>query len=163
MPLTGIVTAGLMTAYVIDRGTDGTAGPFFISHPNAETPITRVLKSEISLKSERQFRARVADFMGRSLPEINEFQVWNFLRHFALNETGNMHGGAGFWQDAIPTLVEYNQLMTPGYFAFMRSFFTRPPRAESVAPSHWSGANQERLSRDQENHIAAPVSSTDRF
>jgi hypothetical protein len=126
MRLAGTLIAGLMTAYVLDRGTADTAGPFFIPHPNAETPITRILKDEISLKSERKFRGRVADFIGRSLPEVSDFQVWVFLRHFALSETGNMHYGAGFWQDAIPTLVEYSPQMTAGYFAFMRRFFTRP-------------------------------------
>jgi hypothetical protein len=45
-----------------------------------------------------------------------------------------MHDGAGLWQDAIPTLFEYNSLMTPGYFAFTRRFFTRP---QDIQTRNW--------------------------
>jgi hypothetical protein len=42
----------------------------------------------------------------------------------AMFNTGNDHGYAGLWQESIPTLFEYNPLITPPYFAFMRTFFT---------------------------------------
>jgi hypothetical protein len=41
-------------------------------------------------------------------------------------DTGNSHDAAGLWQDSVPTLLEYNPLMTPPYFVFMRTFFTEP-------------------------------------
>jgi hypothetical protein len=124
--LTGLAIAGLMVMLVLHRGTTDTAGPFFLSYPQAETPITSILKREISLKFDRQFRGRVADFIGGSLPDSNDFQIWHYLRYFSLYETGNTHGAVGLWQDAIPTLTEYNQLITPAYFVFMRHFFTHP-------------------------------------
>jgi hypothetical protein len=120
----GFSIAAVATAFVLSRGTTGTAGPGYIPIVQAETAITKILKDEISLKSERQFRGRVADFVGRSLPENNNFNIWNFLRFFALRSTGNMHVGPGLWQDAIPTLTEYSPHMTPAYFAFIRRFFT---------------------------------------
>lgn len=124
--LAGVAIAGLMVLLVLHCGTTGTAGPLFVSYPQAETPITSLLKKEISLKFDRRFRGRVADFIGHSLPDSNDFQIWHYLRYFALYETGNTHGAIGLWQDAIPTLTEYSQLITPAYFAFVRRFFTRP-------------------------------------
>ncbi len=120
----GIAFAGLASGYVLDRGTTGSAGPYIIPYPQAETAIGRILKDEISLKSERRFRGRVADFFGRSVPEVTDFQVWNMLRHFALQQEGSMYHGASFWQDAVPILAEYNPLMTPAHFVFMRRFFS---------------------------------------
>jgi hypothetical protein len=134
IPITGAVFAGLAAGYVVAHGSVGSAGPYVIPYPQAETVITKILKDEISLKSERRFRGRVADFFGRSLAGINDYQIWNQLRHFALHDTGNMHDGAGLWQDAIPTLFEYNPLMTPGYFVFTRRFFTRP---QDIQTRNW--------------------------
>jgi hypothetical protein len=45
------------------------------------------------------------------------------LRDFA---TGNLHEGSGLWQDDVPTLMEYDTLITPAYFAFVRAFLTDP-------------------------------------
>jgi hypothetical protein len=115
-----------MVVLILHQGNANTPGPFFVPYPQSETPITKILKQEISLKTDRRFRGRAADFIGRSLPESNDFQIWHYLRYFAEYQTGNTHGAIGLWQDAIPTLTEYSPQMTPAYFAFMRRFFTRP-------------------------------------
>jgi hypothetical protein len=52
--------------------------------------------------------------------------LWGIPRFLATAATGNSHDAAGLWQDAIPTLLEYNPLITPPYFAFTRRFFTEP-------------------------------------
>ena len=124
--LVGFVIAGLMVILILHQGNANTPGPFFVSYPQSETPITKILKEEISLRTDRRFRGRAADFIGRSLPESNDFQIWHYLRYLAEYQTGNTHGAIGLWQDAIPTLIEYSPQMTPAYFAFMRRFFTRP-------------------------------------
>jgi hypothetical protein len=130
-PLAGTAIAAIAVVYVLYRGTSGTAGPLYIPYPQGESAITKILKDEISLGSDRQFRGRVGEFIGRALPSNNNYEVWNYLRHVALVETGNTHGGAGLWQDAIPTLSEYSPQMTPAYFAFTRRFFTLPGDIQS--------------------------------
>jgi hypothetical protein len=77
MPITGVVFAGLAAGYVVVHGSVGSAGAYVIPYPQAETVITKLLKDEISLKSERRFRGHVADFFGRSLDDINDYQIWN--------------------------------------------------------------------------------------
>jgi len=93
-------------------------------YPGSQTEITRFLKSEIGLVPGQPFRGRSATMLGFILPkERSAEKIWQ-LSYFPLFATGNYHDGPGLWQDDIPTLVEYNPLMTPAYFAVMRRFFT---------------------------------------
>ena len=103
--------------------------PYYVPYPQAESPITKILKKEISLSPGSAFRGREATFLGRMFPESESVDIsglWGIPRYLATYATGNSHDGAGLWQDSIPTLLEYNPLMTPPYFAFARSFFTEP-------------------------------------
>lgn len=99
----------------------------FSPYPQAATSITRVLKQEVAVRPGIRFSGRVATLNGRvfgSGTAVESGTLWSGL--LSLRGTGNDHSGPGLWQDSIPTLTEYNQLMTPPYFVFIRSFFTEP-------------------------------------
>jgi hypothetical protein len=105
-----------------EKGTFDLASPF----PQPKTAITQVLKSEIALRSGQPFRGRVANAIGRILPQEREWQRYSVVHWYMLFATGNVHDGPALWQDDIPTLLESNNLMTPAYFVFMRTFLTEP-------------------------------------
>jgi hypothetical protein len=98
------------------------ASPF----PQPESSITQILKQEIKLIPGQRFRGRVAVFIGLIFPEEHEYQRYGNEHYFAQFATGNLHDGAGLWQDDIPTLMEYNTLISPPNFAFLRTFLTKP-------------------------------------
>jgi len=98
------------------------ASPF----PQPETSITRILKQEIKLVPGQRFRGRVAVFMGLIFPEERRWDRYSLGHYFAQLATGNLHDGPGLWQDDIPTLMEYNTLISPPNFAFLRTFLTNP-------------------------------------
>jgi hypothetical protein len=89
------------------------ASPF----PQAETPITRILKAEARLIPGEPFRGRVASIWGRS-PAVLRRRAAGQVHYFSQLATGNLHEGPGLWQDDIPTWIEYNRLMTPARFVF---------------------------------------------
>src|SRR5262249_10391754 len=62
--------------------------------------------------------------LGFILPKEQSAGRINQVYYLALFATGNLHDGPGLWQDDIPTLMEYNELMTPAYLVVMRRFFT---------------------------------------
>jgi hypothetical protein len=91
--------------------------------PQPETSITRILKAEAGLSPGAPFRGRVATLLGR-FPEARDNGIHDILHYFIQLATGNLHDGPGLWQDDIPTLLEYNRLMSPTRFAFSRYFLT---------------------------------------
>jgi hypothetical protein len=94
--------------------------------PQPETAITRILKSEIALGPGRPFRGRVANLTGSIFPDEREWKRYSLVHFFAQLATGNLHDGPGLWQDDIPTLLEYNTLITPANFVFLRTLLTKP-------------------------------------
>jgi hypothetical protein len=95
-------------------------------YPQPASAITQILKSEIKLIPDQKFRGRVAVMVGRIFPEERNWQRYSLVRYFAQFATGNRHDGPGLWQDDVPTLMEYNTLITPAYFSFVRAFLTDP-------------------------------------
>ena len=95
-------------------------------YPQPDSAITRILKAEIKLAPDEEFRGRVAVMMGRIFPQEREWQRYSLVHYFAQVATGNLHDGPGLWQDDIPTLWEYNSLLTPAYFAFLRTLLSDP-------------------------------------
>lgn len=103
--------------------------PYFTPYPQPETPITKILKEELALAPGAPFRGREATLNGRIFPNninVDISGLSDIPNVLAYHATGNSHSTSGLWQDSVPTLVEYDPLMTPPYFAFMRSFFTEP-------------------------------------
>ena len=95
-------------------------------YPQPESAITRILKAEIKLVPGQKFRGRVAVMVGRIFPQEREWQRYSLVHYFAQIATGNLHDGPGLWQDDVPTLGEYNTLMTPAYFTFLRGLLSDP-------------------------------------
>jgi hypothetical protein len=54
------------------------------------------------------------------------WQRYSLVHYFAQLATGNLHDGPGLWQDSVPTLMEYNELVSPPHFAFLRTFLSYP-------------------------------------
>jgi hypothetical protein len=94
--------------------------------PQPESRITRLLKQEATLVAGKPFRGRVATMLGRVLPEERYWGRYALTHYIFQFGTGNLHEGPGLWQDGIPTVFEYNPLMTPAYLAFIRTFLTEP-------------------------------------
>jgi hypothetical protein len=105
-----------------EKGTFDLASPF----PQPKTAITQVLKSEIALRSGQPFRGRVANAIGRILPQERVWERYSVVHWYMLFATGNVHDGPALWQDDIPTLLESSTLITPAYFVFVRTFLTEP-------------------------------------
>lgn len=99
---------------------------FSTPFPQKESDLTLLLKSEIALSPGKPFRGRVATMAGRIFPKERYWGRFSLGHYFAQFATGNLHDGPGLWQSNIPTLLEYNQLMTPAYFTFVRTFFSEP-------------------------------------
>jgi hypothetical protein len=91
-----------------------------------ETAITRILEQEIGLIPDQAFRGRVAVMVGNILPEERMWQRYSLVHYFAQLATGNLHDGPGLWQDSVPTLMEYNELVSPAHFVFQRKFLSYP-------------------------------------
>jgi hypothetical protein len=111
------------------RAFEPTVPIYYTPHPQPTSPITAILKREIALKPGASFRGREATLTGRIFPpstKVNQAELAGVVDFLAMFATGNSHTAAGLWQDSIPTLLEYNQLMTPAYFVFCRFFFTEP-------------------------------------
>jgi hypothetical protein len=101
--------------------------PYYVPYPQGETPITKIVKEEVALSPGSTFRGRVVNMTGRMFPVSTNVDIdglWGLPRFLATHSTGNSHEAALLWQDSIPTLLEYNPLTTPPYFAFVRRFFT---------------------------------------
>ena len=122
---------GLVAVYALINGTvikqASQQSPLFKfgpPYPESQTEITRFLKSEIGLFPGQPFRGRVAAMLGFILPKEQSSGRIQQVYYFAQFATGNLHDGPGLWQDDIPTLMEYNELMAPAHFVVMRRFFT---------------------------------------
>lgn len=85
--------------------------------PPPQTAITEVLQKEIAIRTGSLFAGRVASILpGREFGDhAQQFS------DIAL-ATGNNHMSASLWLQNIPTLVEYNQLITPYYYWFVKRF-----------------------------------------
>ncbi len=94
--------------------------------PPIKTPIVEKLEKEIGLFNNNNYRGRV--FTAYKVKDVLS-QDWMkissagdvFWRHF-----GNDHHFAGLWWYNIPTLFEYNWLVSPFFFQITRDFLARP-------------------------------------
>lgn len=95
------------------------------------TPVETVLENEIGLHQNAEFRGRVANILPHKgfLDQLNYFSTFDAL-------TGNDHQSTGLWLKHIPTLHEYNQLLSPSFFFLYRSFLV--DQAEDKPFRSWS-------------------------
>ncbi len=94
---------------------------------NEETPIVHRLDEAIALHPGDSFRGSVATFMGYQGREGGTRWFDINMTDFSLQiRTGNDHRAMGLWWFGIPTLNEYNQAMTPGFYAMASRILARP-------------------------------------
>jgi hypothetical protein len=96
LPLTVAVKA--WAAGPIARAESQNNGAFWLAspYPQPESAITRILKSEIKLNLDQQFRGRVAVMVGRIFPEERMWQRYGLVHYFAQLATGNLHDGRAY-------------------------------------------------------------------
>lgn len=99
--------------------------------PPHATPVTDILEQEIALHQNAPFRGRVADI----LPHKGFIAQLTYFSALDLN-TGNDHQSTGLWLKHIPTLHEYNQLLSPGFYFLYRNFLA--DRAADKPFRSWS-------------------------
>ncbi len=99
----------------------------FPQFPRGETTIVRRLEEAIGLHPGDGFRGSVATFTGYQGRPAGVRWVELLGNDFSIcDRTGNDHRAIGLWAYGIPTLHEYNQLMTPAYYAMMSRMLARP-------------------------------------
>jgi hypothetical protein len=108
------------------------AGSFLIKP--SSTAITDILEKEIAVQQHRKFSGRVASIIiGKNwLDQLQYFASIN-------NLVGNDHQSTGLWLKHIPTLHEYNQAITPGFYRIYRRFLTD---GSDIPHRSWSSFNK---------------------
>jgi hypothetical protein len=84
------------------------------------------LEREIGLVPGGEFRGRVVTLTGRTMPQSVNWRDLQSLDEKILQRVGNDHRIVGLWYYDIPTLMEYNSLITPAFYLFTKSFFSMP-------------------------------------
>jgi hypothetical protein len=105
-----------------------TAASYF-PFPQRTTPVVDILKANIALDSASAFKGRIMT----SLPEegiVRGVEPWH--QQFAATAywaatAGNDEMSVGLWSYRIPTLFEYNQLLSPAFHALIKRALQRPP------------------------------------
>ncbi|MDE3059655.1 MAG: hypothetical protein KGJ06_01430, partial [Pseudomonadota bacterium] len=90
--------------------------------PSAGSPLTDRLERDIGIAPGRAFAGRVVSMIaGKTFDEQEQY-------FYAVDHaTGNDHFHTGLWLHDIPTLTEYNQLLTPAFFWFTEQFLQEKP------------------------------------
>jgi hypothetical protein len=92
-----------------------------------ETTIVQRLEKAVGVHPGDGFRGSVATFTGsQGLPAGVGWGALCATDGVFLERTGNDHRAIGLWAFGIPTLHEYNQLMTPAYYATVSRLLARP-------------------------------------
>jgi hypothetical protein len=99
------------------------------------TPITDILEKEIAIHEHSDFSGRVVNI----LPEKNWIEQVNYFSSMN-RDFGNDHQTTGLWLKRIPTLHEYNQLITPSFYSLYRGLLS-----ESSDPPYRSWSNFNRM------------------
>ncbi len=85
--------------------------------PAKASPLTNRLANDIAIHPNAPFAGRVVSMMAGKTFEEQEAYFFAFER-----ATGNEHMHTGLWSQNIPTLVSYNQLISPYFFWFTKQF-----------------------------------------
>ncbi len=107
-----IIPAGAIAGSFQTKSEPRVYGPA----PPTKPPMISLLVKELALSPGSAFRGRVATFIlqGRKDPAgWTDLIVSNAAR---VDRTGNDYYWSGLWPFRVPTLFEYNQLMSPAYY-----------------------------------------------
>jgi hypothetical protein len=87
--------------------------------PPASSSIIKILEKEIALHPNENFKGRVANIVPK-LDWIAQAQYFSMLNRIARND----YQTTGLWLKHIPTLHEYSQSITPGFYRLYRRFLS---------------------------------------
>lgn len=83
----------------------------------ASTSFTKILEKEIAITPNKMFAGRVANI----LPNTDWLSQCSYFLKVNL-ATGNDHQSSGLWFKNIPTLHEYHQEISPGFYSLYHRF-----------------------------------------
>ncbi|MDX2073734.1 MAG: hypothetical protein SFX19_05140 [Alphaproteobacteria bacterium] len=107
--------------------------------PPRNTPITNILGQEIPALPDTPFAGRVATVLPGGLRVQTRYAYqMNIVGH-------NDHQTSGLWFYNIPTLHEYNQLITPAFYRLVREFLTLPNDKQGRSWTNFSHINERIL------------------
>jgi len=107
--------------------------------PPAASPLTEILKKEIPALPGTPFNGRVASVLPGSM---NAQMRYSYQLNYNVQ---NDHQTAGLWLHDIPTLHEYNQLITPAFYRLTREFLTLPNDQQNRSWTNYSYIDQRIL------------------
>jgi hypothetical protein len=84
--------------------------------PPTKPAMISLLVKELALSPDSAFRGRVATFILQSRKEPAGWTDLIAANAPRVDRTGNDYYWSGLWPFRVPTLFEYNQLMSPAYF-----------------------------------------------
>src|SRR5690606_27101355 len=101
--------------------------------PPASNTITDLLEKEIALNPGSTFRGRVASIIAdKGFSEQIAFA--NQMNSLIENDMQT----TGLWLKNIPTLTEYNQIITPAFYRLTRDFLTAPEDRQNRSWTNFS-------------------------
>ena len=122
-----LVTATIIAVFTIDL-TVKVPPPIFVSSPSiSPPPIIQYLKTKLALKPHTVFKGNVATFFPKVMPRTKSgwmdqitFDAIVLLPklHYPLREE--------LWYNDIPTLLEYNQILSPALYLLSIKTLSRP-------------------------------------
>jgi hypothetical protein len=115
----------LMTTLVIRKLPTAIGYPF----PPQISPVVAILKANIALDSFSRFNGRILTAMPVKADREDAWdQQSNAARDWA-RTSGNDEMSIGLWYYRVPTLFEYNQLLSPAFHALIKRTLQRRPIA----------------------------------
>jgi len=94
-------------------------------YPPPQTPIVTELAKQIALKPGEIFRGRVGTFTGLRINGSVNWLTLHTTDYELIRRLGNDHRMVGLWYYDIPTLIEYNPLITPAFYLMTKNFLAR--------------------------------------
>jgi hypothetical protein len=86
------------------------------------TPLTELLRQQVSLRPSEPFRGMVATFDGVPAGGHGDWLKIHESTETLLRDTGNDHRTVGLWKFDIPTLFQYHTFITPPYYLAVTDF-----------------------------------------
>ena len=115
----------LMATLVIRKSPTAIGYPF----PPRISPVVAILKANIALNSFSRFNGRILTAMPVKADSEDAWdQQSNATRDWA-RTSGDDEMSIGLWYFRVPTLFEYNQLLSPAFHALIKLALQRPPIA----------------------------------
>jgi hypothetical protein len=138
--------------FVLLRYPENTNRGSSYSLPPASTVITEILEKEIAIHPNALFSGRVANIFPQN-DWLKQCAYFLAIDRF----TGNDHQSSGLWLKNIPTLHEYNQGITPGFYLIYRKFLAYSSESVNRNWSNFSKINLKILKLLGVRFIITPI------